>query len=92
MDHEIAWLKLAPALPNSTHQHRNRADMKNGHPIDHASSAEQLAACEWDALLARMCATPDARLQQMRDAIATGAFHVDARNIAERLIRRLLAT
>ncbi len=66
--------------------------MKNGHPIDHASSAERLAACEWDALLARLRATPDARLQQMRDAIATGAFHVDARNIAERLIRRLLAT
>ena len=66
--------------------------MKNGHPIEHAASAEQLAASEWDSLLARMRATPDTRLQQMRAAIAQGAFHVDARNIAERLIRRLLAS
>jgi anti-sigma28 factor (negative regulator of flagellin synthesis) len=66
--------------------------MKNGHPIDLATPAERLAAAEWEALLGRLRASPEVRLQRLRDAIANGDFHVDARSIAEHLIRRLLAS
>lgn len=70
--------------------------MKNAHLIDQPNTGERLAAEEWEALLGRLRSNrPDAahaRLQRVRHAIASGEFQVDARNIAERLIRRLLAS
>jgi flagellar biosynthesis anti-sigma factor FlgM len=79
-------------LPNFTHLDQHRAGMKNEHPIDLATSAERLAAAEWETLLGRLRAVPETRVQRLREAIASGDFQVDAGKIAERLIRRLLAS
>jgi anti-sigma28 factor (negative regulator of flagellin synthesis) len=64
------------------------------HPIEHAASAEHHAHAEWLSLLDRLQSSdaPDARLRQLRHAIASGEFQIDARAIAERLIARLLST
>ena len=66
--------------------------MKNDQLIDQATAGEQRAGAEWEALLGRLQhrAAAEQRLQRVRRAIASGAFHVDARAIAERLIARLL--
>ena len=63
------------------------------HPIEHAAAAAHRAHAEWLSLLGRLQSNvaPDARLQQLRDAIASGEFQIDARAIAERLIARLLS-
>ena len=66
--------------------------MKNDQLIDRATAAEQRVGAEWEALLGRLQdrGAADQRLQRVRRAIASGAFHVDARAIAERLIARRL--
>lgn len=68
--------------------------MKNAHPIDKVTADERQALAQWEALLARLQAadSSDARLQRVRNAIASGAFHVDTRAIAERLIARMLTS
>lgn len=69
--------------------------MKNEHPIEQTPALELNAREEWNELLGRLQTDPnagDARLARLREAIASGEFQVDARAIAERLLRRLLAT
>jgi anti-sigma28 factor (negative regulator of flagellin synthesis) len=63
-------------------------------PCDPTPPADGRAQAEWDRLLQRMKAggSGDHRLQQMRHAIASGEFQVDACAIAERLIARLLVS
>jgi anti-sigma28 factor (negative regulator of flagellin synthesis) len=60
-----------------------------------APADERLAACVWARLLDRMQssrapACSDAHLARVRNAIALGQFHVNARSLADRLIERLL--
>jgi anti-sigma28 factor (negative regulator of flagellin synthesis) len=66
--------------------------MKNDHPIAVRPAAERTAHAVWEQLLGRLqrAAAAEARLHQVRRAIARGEFQVDARAIAERLIARLL--
>ena len=68
--------------------------MNNAHPHDQAAADERQAQAQWELLLARLQAPDDgnARLQRVRHAIACGAFHVDARAIAERLLARMLTS
>ncbi len=68
--------------------------MKNEHPIEQTPSLELNAREEWNALLRRLQTHPetgDVRLARLREAIASGEFQVDARAIADGLLRRLLA-
>jgi hypothetical protein len=55
----------------------------------------RLAAFVWERLLDRMQSTrapacSEAHLARVRNAIALGQFHVNARSLADRLIERLL--
>ena len=62
-----------------------------------APPTEPAAELVWTQLLNRLQAAPvpesaEARLRRIRNAIARGQFHVNARTIADRLIARLLQT
>jgi hypothetical protein len=90
----FARLKSRAALPNSTGGNDLREHMKDEHFTDEPNTALHLARAECAALLLRLRQAPPppqasaTRLLRVRAAIATGEFHVDARNVAERLIRR----
>jgi hypothetical protein len=67
--------------------------MNDEHFTDESDPALHLARGECAALLDRLQRAPAppasaARLTRVRAAIATGEFHVDARNVAEGLLRR----
>lgn len=68
--------------------------MDSEHPIEQASADERRAEAQWAALLARLQApAPGAeRLRRVRNEIASGEFHVDARAIAERMLARWLTS
>ncbi len=69
--------------------------MRTEHTAARPPAAERLAACVWARLLDRMQsdrapACSEAHLARVRNAIALGQFHVNARSLADRLIERLL--